>query len=273
MQKRSVFILLVATLAFAAVLGAVAQQKSDDKAIDPVCGMTVPKAKAAATFDYKGTKYYFCSTGCQEAFAKDPEKYIQPQKSKAADMAIDPVCGMKVSKANAKETYEYKGTTYYFCGPGCKKAFMADPEKYLKNEKSQKEPQDVLMAVSAMKEHVMIREDMPEHMAMKRMGFPMMGRFMGMRPGWPMPWMGGPMRSGVDRLLLRRDVTWTYEKTADGVTLKITSKDPETIKTIQERVSQAKEVKETMAAPAAAGQEQGHCSCPSCPMKEKEAKK
>ncbi|TET13505.1 MAG: YHS domain-containing protein, partial [Dehalococcoidia bacterium] len=28
-------------------------------------------------------------------------------------------------------TSEYKGKTYYFCAPGCKKAFDADPEKYL----------------------------------------------------------------------------------------------------------------------------------------------
>ncbi len=26
---------------------------------------------------------------------------------------------------------EYKGTTYYFCAPGCKDAFDIDPEKYL----------------------------------------------------------------------------------------------------------------------------------------------
>ncbi len=47
-------------------------------------------------------------------------------------MAIDPVCKMKKKKKTAKFRSEYKGKTYYFCAPGCKKAFDAEPEKYLK---------------------------------------------------------------------------------------------------------------------------------------------
>ncbi len=46
-------------------------------------------------------------------------------------MARDPVCGMMVDEKQAAATYEYKGTTYYFCAPGCKAAFEKDPEKYL----------------------------------------------------------------------------------------------------------------------------------------------
>lgn len=46
-------------------------------------------------------------------------------------MHIDPVCGMKVDPETAAGKSEYKGTTYYFCAPGCKKDFDADPEKYL----------------------------------------------------------------------------------------------------------------------------------------------
>jgi len=52
------------------------------------------------------------------------------------EMAIDPVCKMKVEEKKAAATAEYKGKTYYFCAPGCKKAFVANPEKYLKAEKS-----------------------------------------------------------------------------------------------------------------------------------------
>ncbi|MFC1964050.1 YHS domain-containing protein [Chloroflexota bacterium] len=47
-------------------------------------------------------------------------------------MAKDPVCEMEVDEKNAAATSEYQGKTYYFCAPGCKKAFDADPEKYLK---------------------------------------------------------------------------------------------------------------------------------------------
>lgn len=46
-------------------------------------------------------------------------------------MAIDPVCKMTVDEKTAKLKSEYKGRTYYFCAPGCKKAFDEAPEKYL----------------------------------------------------------------------------------------------------------------------------------------------
>jgi Cu+-exporting ATPase len=44
-------------------------------------------------------------------------------------MAKDPVCGMDVDEATARHTADYQGRTYYFCG--CKKAFEAEPDKYL----------------------------------------------------------------------------------------------------------------------------------------------
>jgi YHS domain-containing protein len=45
-------------------------------------------------------------------------------------MAIDPVCKMTVDESTAKFTSVYKGLKYYFCAPGCKKKFDADPGKY-----------------------------------------------------------------------------------------------------------------------------------------------
>ena len=45
-------------------------------------------------------------------------------------MAKDPVCNMECDEKTAAKS-EYKGKKYYFCAPGCKKAFDADPEKYL----------------------------------------------------------------------------------------------------------------------------------------------
>jgi Cu+-exporting ATPase len=48
------------------------------------------------------------------------------------ESAIDPVCGMTVQKASPRGgTHEHAGTTYYFCGPGCRVAFAADPGRYL----------------------------------------------------------------------------------------------------------------------------------------------
>jgi xanthine dehydrogenase accessory factor len=39
--------------------------------------------------------------------------------------AVDPVCGMTVAVAAAKETVIRDGITYYFCGPHCRKRFEA----------------------------------------------------------------------------------------------------------------------------------------------------
>jgi xanthine dehydrogenase accessory factor len=41
------------------------------------------------------------------------------------ETAIDPICGMTVDVATAKWTAERDGQTYYFCAPGCRKAYLA----------------------------------------------------------------------------------------------------------------------------------------------------
>lgn len=46
-------------------------------------------------------------------------------------MAKDPVCNMNVDEETAEYKTTYDGKTYYFCALGCKKAFEADPQKYL----------------------------------------------------------------------------------------------------------------------------------------------
>ncbi len=42
---------------------------------DPVCEMTVDESNPAATSEYKGKTYYFCASGCKQAFDEDPERY------------------------------------------------------------------------------------------------------------------------------------------------------------------------------------------------------
>jgi len=46
-------------------------------------------------------------------------------------VAIDPVCGMEVDMETATLKSEHDGTTYYFCGKGCKLDFDDDPGTYL----------------------------------------------------------------------------------------------------------------------------------------------
>jgi Cu+-exporting ATPase len=48
-----------------------------------------------------------------------------------ANTVKDPVCGMDIDPETAAGKSEYKGQTYYFCAPGCKKSFDKEPEKYI----------------------------------------------------------------------------------------------------------------------------------------------
>jgi L-lactate dehydrogenase len=44
---------------------------------DPVCGMQVDKEDASFVSDYKGRRYYFCTSRCKKSFDEDPEKYLK----------------------------------------------------------------------------------------------------------------------------------------------------------------------------------------------------
>ena len=65
-------------------------QETPQRALDPVCGMTVEPATArGGAVEHAGKTYYFCLPGCREKFAKDPEHWLQKagQRSKSADGA------------------------------------------------------------------------------------------------------------------------------------------------------------------------------------------
>jgi xanthine dehydrogenase accessory factor len=47
-----------------------------------------------------------------------------------AATVADPVCGMSVEVESARFTHEHLGETVYFCCPGCKTAFIADPDAF-----------------------------------------------------------------------------------------------------------------------------------------------
>lgn len=55
---------------------ALVKKAETDKVTDPVCGMSITKASAAATYDYNGQTYYFCSTTCRDSFVQTPQKYL-----------------------------------------------------------------------------------------------------------------------------------------------------------------------------------------------------
>ncbi|MDH3286619.1 MAG: heavy metal translocating P-type ATPase [Betaproteobacteria bacterium] len=104
------------------------------KTKDPVCGMTVEPAKAAASCEHEGVIYYFCCRGCLAKFQANPAHYLAkaaPAGSSASTQATDPVCGMKVDLQSARASTDHGGVTYYFCCQGCLTKFQADPAKYL----------------------------------------------------------------------------------------------------------------------------------------------
>ena len=56
--------------------------------------------------------------------------------NRSPDVATDPVCDMQVDmKKPNGGTYQHEGETYYFCGPGCNRAFQKEPAAYLSGEK------------------------------------------------------------------------------------------------------------------------------------------
>ncbi len=49
------------------------------QAIDPVCGMTVTAEPSGRPVRYEGADYYFCCSGCRQAFEKDPDAYVKKE--------------------------------------------------------------------------------------------------------------------------------------------------------------------------------------------------
>jgi len=65
-------------------VGAEHETPTAEPVVDPVCGMGIDAASAAASADHDGATYHFCSAGCRDAFAADPQQYIaEPVRSRS----------------------------------------------------------------------------------------------------------------------------------------------------------------------------------------------
>jgi YHS domain-containing protein len=108
---------------------------------DPVCGMQVEIEHAPATASVDGQQYWFCSDHCQHRFTADPNRHISTaatgldEPAMSEDHArlgeVDPVCGMSVDPVTAEQVAEHDGRRYYFCGPGCRTAFLSNPDRHV----------------------------------------------------------------------------------------------------------------------------------------------
>src|SRR5436853_5393805 len=71
-------------------------ESKGDVQIDPVCGMSVDPATAAATYRHGGRDYYFCCQHCLQKFKADPAAFIgdKPRQQPKAMPGVDYTCPM-----------------------------------------------------------------------------------------------------------------------------------------------------------------------------------
>jgi xanthine dehydrogenase accessory factor len=55
---------------------AAALQPAQTETKDPICGMTLDTAEASYKSEHQGSVFYFCCSGCKQAFDQQPEKYL-----------------------------------------------------------------------------------------------------------------------------------------------------------------------------------------------------
>jgi len=232
-------------ICFVLVLTGIAQQQTDETVTCAVGGKEMKKSEVKVTYEYKGETYYFCCAGCKGAFVKDPEKYIHKEshegqmhtQEKAKDTAVDPVCGMKVKMSEAAATYEYKGKTYYFCMEGCKEKFIKNPEKFTQKKADMKEVYTCSM-------HPEAKSDKPGKCP--ECGMKLVKKMMPMKQMHEKMHKEGEEKACCDKeglscpLMGFKDVEVKIENLKDGVVFKITSKNAEVVKKIQEMAAKMK---------------------------------
>lgn len=153
----------------------------------------------------------------------------------AEETVTCPVGGKAMKKSEAKASYEYKGKTYYFCSAECKEKFMKEPEKYIQKKAEMK-------GVYTCPKHPDVKSEKPgkcPHCGMelekKMMTHEKMAGCMEM----PCPMQ---MKEGEKPVcpMMSKDVEVNIENLPDGVSLKMTSKNAETVKKIQEHMAKMK---------------------------------
>ncbi|OGD11677.1 MAG: hypothetical protein A2W20_07285 [Candidatus Aminicenantes bacterium RBG_16_66_30] len=156
-------------------------------------------------------------------------------QQKAGETVVCPVSGETMLKSQAKVSYDYEGKTYYFCHENCKEKFVKEPAKYIEKNADMQEIYTCPM-------HPDVQSDKPGKcpkcgMNLEKKAMPMThGQAgMGMAEGQTCPMMG---------LMGLKDVDIVSENLKDGVTIRITAKDPGTVKKIQDMGAKIKPMHE-----------------------------
>ncbi|HUU51893.1 MAG TPA: YHS domain-containing protein [Candidatus Heimdallarchaeota archaeon] len=156
------------------------------------------------------------------------------------ETVICPVSGKEIKKSEAKSTYEYEGMTYYFCCDMCKEKFIKDPEKYTQKRDEMKEIYTCPM-------HPEVKSDKPSEcpkcgMKLEKKMMPMKHMHGEEQEHEQMMEMKteGKACCGMMGMMNSNDVEMKVEELDDGVAVKITSKNAETVKKIKEYASKMK---------------------------------
>jgi len=146
-------------------------------------------------------------------------------RQKADEKVVCAVSGETMLKSQAKASYEHEGKTYYFCCESCKDKFVKDPAKYIGKNADMKEVYTCPM-------HPEVQSDKPGKcpkcgMNLEKKAMPMMhGQgSMEMEEAGACPMMD---------MMSLKDTMVVTENTKDGIVIRITAKDPETVKKIQD---------------------------------------
>ncbi len=93
--------------------GAAVAARTQEK--DPVCGMSVDPAKAAATVIHGNKTYSFCSRGCGEKFKADPEKYLSSPSAASGTSGVPSAGGTPSSVASEGRKATDEKRASYVC--------------------------------------------------------------------------------------------------------------------------------------------------------------
>jgi YHS domain-containing protein len=256
MKKHDKLFAIIAVFSLIAVLSVFAQQKGDETAKDPICGMSVKISGAEYTAEYQGKTYYFCSEGCKTEFLKDPAKHAAPAAEAPKAGTMEEGCGICCQGC---------------CGMMAKMQMMAltDAQKDMMKMHGQMPappapgapPAAPMPPMAGM--HGGMMPNCPMMKDAQMPGCPMMMHgHMGMRHGTRMGrgmgpmgmMMGHGMASDCPMCAMKSaGLETTVENTKDGVVVKITAKDAEKVKMIQDKWAQKKAA----------------CDPALCPMKKK----
>jgi xanthine dehydrogenase accessory factor len=108
----------------AAVVGALDLTPDERARVRTPAGLDL----GAATPEEIALSIYAEMIGARERVAAPPR---QVPGAASPQPAIDPVCGMTVAATAADPSAVLDGVAWWFCGPGCRQAFLDDPARFV----------------------------------------------------------------------------------------------------------------------------------------------